>query len=490
MDIAFSSTTELAAAIRDRKISAVEALEAHLAQIDRHNEAVNAVVNLDREGAHSQAKAADAALVRGDVLGPLHGVPYTLKDTHETAGMKTTAGFPPFADYVAKEDSPVVARLKAAGGVLLGKTNVPTMLSDWQSDNPLFGRTSNPWNLSRTSGGSSGGAAAALCTGMTPFEIGTDMQDSIRLPAAFCGVYGLKPTERRVSLAAAFPDPAGAARSVRLMSCIGPLARSVEDLALIYGIIAGPDGADTDLAPVAVEPMETLDFKSLRIAVATSFPGFPVAADISASVDDLASELRSAGAIVEEARLPKLDLHDDLAEGGALIGMMLEAAQPEPPDAADTGVALVRGARPPRPLHPCLGTVFRRLGCPALPRRHDHGLPALRAGHADQGRWQGAELLDAAGLWRCLQLQRPSGTLDAVRAGRRRPAHRPATGRQALVGIAVARHRQGDRAADRRFSPPIGLLSEARRARKAPAADHARRRGFPGRRTGRRPAPA
>ena len=332
MDIAFSSTTELAAAIRDRKISAVEALEAHLAQIDRHNEAVNAVVNLDREGAHSQAKAADAALVRGDVLGPLHGVPYTLKDTHETAGMKTTAGFPPFADYVAKEDSPVVARLKAAGGVLLGKTNVPTMLSDWQSDNPLFGRTSNPWDLSRTSGGSSGGAAAALCTGMTPFEIGTDMQDSIRLPAAFCGVYGLKPTEHRVSLAAAFPDPAGAARSVRLMSCIGPLARSVEDLALIYRIVAGPDGADTDLAPVAVEPMETLDFKSLRIAIATSFPGFPVAADISASVEDLASELRSAGATVEEARLPKLDLHDDLAEGGALIGMMLEAAQQEPPE--------------------------------------------------------------------------------------------------------------------------------------------------------------
>src|SRR5204863_7988201 len=125
---------------RDRKISAVEALDAHLAQVDRHNEAINAVINLDREGARERAKKADAAQARGDVLGPLHGVPFTLKDMHETAGMKTTVGFPPFADYVARQDSPVVTRLKAAGGILTAKTNVATMLGDWQSDNPLFGR--------------------------------------------------------------------------------------------------------------------------------------------------------------------------------------------------------------------------------------------------------------------------------------------------------------------------------------------------------------
>jgi amidase len=332
MDLVFSSTVELAVAIRDRKISAVEALDAHLAQIGRHNEAINAVISLDREGARELAKMAAAALARGEILGPLHGVPFTLKDMHETAGMKTTVGFPPFADYVAKQDSPVVARLKAAGGMLVGKTNVATMLSDWQSNNPLFGRTNNPWDLGRTAGGSSGGAAAALCTGMTPFEVGTDMQDSIRLPAAFCGVYGLKPTEHRVSLAGAFPDPGGAARSVRLMSCLGPLARSAEDLALIYKIIAGPDGRDTDLAPVPVEPIETPDLKSLHIAVAPTFPGFPVATEISAAIENLAARLKSAGAAVEEAKLPKLDLHDDLSEGGELIGMMLEAAQPEPPE--------------------------------------------------------------------------------------------------------------------------------------------------------------
>ncbi|RUX52929.1 amidase [Mesorhizobium sp. M4A.F.Ca.ET.050.02.1.1] len=332
MDIAFASTIELATAISARRISAAEALDAHLAQIDRGNGAVNAIVTLDREGARERARQADVALARGDALGPLHGVPFTLKDTHDTAGMKTTVGFPPFADYVAKKDSPVVARLKAAGAILIGKTNVATMLSDWQSDNPLFGRTGNPWNLSRTAGGSSGGAAAAVAAGMTPFEIGTDMQDSIRLPAAFCGVYGLKPTEHRVSLAGAFPDPGGTARSVRLMSCLGPLARSAEDLALIYRIIAGPDEGDTDLAPVPVEATETPDVSSLRITVATSFPGFPVAGEITAAVEKLGEKLGSAGAMVEEAKLPRLDLHDDLAEGGALIGMMLEAAQPDPPD--------------------------------------------------------------------------------------------------------------------------------------------------------------
>ncbi|ESZ25939.1 MULTISPECIES: amidase [unclassified Mesorhizobium] len=332
MDLVFSSTIELATAIAARKISAVEALDAHLAQIDAHNDAVNAVISLDREGARECAKKADAAQARGEALGPLHGVPFTLKDMHDTSGMKTTVGFPPFADYVAKQDSPVVARLRAAGGVLMAKTNVATMLSDWQSNNPLFGRTSNPWNLQRTAGGSSGGAAAALCSGMTPFDVGTDMQDSIRLPASFCGVYGLKPTEHRVSLAGVFPDPGGTARSVRLMSCLGPLARSVEDLALIYQIIAGPNGSDTDLAPVPVEDMPSLDLKTLRIAFAPFFPGFPVAGDVSAAVESLARQLQSAGAVVEEAKLPKLDLHDDLEQGGALIGMMLEAAQPEPPE--------------------------------------------------------------------------------------------------------------------------------------------------------------
>src|SRR6266702_2042955 len=225
-DIVFSSTTQLAAAIRAGGVSATEVLEAHLAQIATRNPALNAIVTMDAERAHERAREADAALARGEVWGPLHGVPFTLKDAHATAGMRTTTGFPPLADYVPKVDSTVTARLKAAGGILLGKTNVHMMLADpAQSMNPIFGRTSNPWNVGRTPGGSSGGAAAALAAGMTPFDIGTDLSASIRIPAHFCGVYGLKPTEQRVPLTGLIPGLPGP-RPIRIMSCLGPMART------------------------------------------------------------------------------------------------------------------------------------------------------------------------------------------------------------------------------------------------------------------------
>src|SRR6266568_8240328 len=193
MDIVFSSTTQLAGAIRAGQISATEVLEAHLAQIATHNSALNAIITMDAEQARKRAHAADEALARGQVWGPLHGVPFTLKDAHATAGMRTTTGFPWLADYVPQEDSTVTARLKAAGGILIGKSNLPVMLGDYQSTNPIFGRTNNPWNIERTPGGSSGGAAAALASGMVPFDIGTDLSASIRIPAHFCGVFGLKP---------------------------------------------------------------------------------------------------------------------------------------------------------------------------------------------------------------------------------------------------------------------------------------------------------
>src|SRR5215467_14206377 len=249
MDIVFSSTTQLATAIRAGHVSAVEVLEAHLAQVDTHNPALNAIITMDAEHAHERAREADKFLARGELWGPLHGVPFTLKDAHATAGMRTTTGFPPL-DHVPHEDSTVTARLKAAGGILIGKTNVHMMLADpAQTNNPIFGRTNNPWNVERTPGGSSGGAAAALACGMTPFEIGTDLSGSIRIPAHFCGLFGLKPTEQRVPLTGVLPGLPGP-RPVRIMSCIGPMARSVEDLALLYALIAGPDGYDTDVAPV------------------------------------------------------------------------------------------------------------------------------------------------------------------------------------------------------------------------------------------------
>src|SRR5205807_3078244 len=205
---------------------------------------------------------------------------FTLKDAHATAGMRTTVGFPPLADYVPREDGTVAARLKDAGGILVGKTNVPELLADFQTANTIFGRTNNPWNLERTPGGSSGGAAAAVASGMAPFDIGTDLSASTRLPSAYCGIFGLKPTEKRVSLAGVVPDPRGTPRSVRIMACVGPMARTVEDLALLFSIVAGPDGRDTEVAPVAVGDVPELPLKNIRLTFAPTFPGLPVAADI------------------------------------------------------------------------------------------------------------------------------------------------------------------------------------------------------------------
>jgi amidase len=328
-DLLFSSAMTLAAAIRSGRVSAIEVLEAHLAQIERHNPAVNAIVIIDIEGARARAHEADAALGRGKLWGPLHGVPFTLKDAHLTAGMRTTVGCPLLVDYVSPEDSTITARLRAAGGVLVGKTNVPMMLADYQSNNPVFGRTNNPWNIGRTSGGSSGGAAAALAAGMTPFEVGTDLSSSIRIPAHFCGVFGFKPTENRIPLTGLFPNPRGTPRSVRLMSSIGPMARTIEDLVLLYQIISGPDGRDTDVRPCPAEEMPQLDLKNLRIVTALTFPGFPVAADVRNAAEDLARKLESFGAIVGEAILPQLDFTQELSRAGELIGMMLAASQPE-----------------------------------------------------------------------------------------------------------------------------------------------------------------
>ncbi len=329
MDIVFSSTTQLAAAIRAGHVSATEVLEAHLAQIATHNPALNAIITMDAERAYERAREADEALARGEVWGPLHGVPFTLKDAHATAGMRTTTGFPPLADYVPQEDSTVTARLKAAGGILLGKTNVAVMLADpAQSNNPIFGRTNNPWNIERTPGGSSGGAAAALAAGMTPFEIGTDLSASIRIPAHFCGLFGLKPTEQRVPLTGLIPGLSGP-RPVRIMSCIGPMARTVEDLALLYSIIAGPDGRDTEVQPVPIDEVPQLELKHLRIAFAPTFPGFPVAAAMRDAVEALAQDLSPLSAAVEEATLPEVDFNQELMSAGALIGMITGAFQPE-----------------------------------------------------------------------------------------------------------------------------------------------------------------
>lgn len=326
MNILFMSAVELAAAIQRRDVSAAEVVEAHLAQIAAHNPSINAVVTLASQSARQRAREADAALARGEVWGPLHGVAFTLKDAFATAGVRTTTGAV-FLDHVPAHDSTVAARLKAAGGVLIGKTNVAEMLGDpAQSINPIFGRTNNPWDTARTPGGSSGGAAAAVAAGMAPFDVGTDLSGSIRIPAHFCGVYGLKPTERRVSLDGLIPG-LPPPRSVRIMSCAGPIARSVEDLSLVYRIIAGPDASDTEVPPVPVDESSEVQLAGLRIAVAPTLPGLPVARAIHEAVQQLARQLQQLGAIVDEAPLPTPRVTDELMRAGELIGMLVGAAE-------------------------------------------------------------------------------------------------------------------------------------------------------------------
>lgn len=329
-DLAFASATDLAGQIDRREISATELLNTYLDRIARYNPALNAIVTLDEERAWKRAREADAALARDETWGPLHGVPMTLKDGHSVAGMRTTAGFEPLADYVPPEDGTVAARLKAAGAIIIGKTNVPVLLDDFQTDNPIFGRTNNPWDLDRTPGGSGGGACAAVAAGLVPLEVGSDLGGSIRIPAHFCGVLGLKPTEHRVSLAGHIPDLPGSPRGVRILGVIGPHARYVDDLSLALRVVAGVDGRDTDVPPVPlVSELSPPSLQELRIAWAPTFPNVLVARDIRAAIEQLATELDRLGCHVEE-RLPEVNFAQQRELFSELAGFVEQVFQPRP----------------------------------------------------------------------------------------------------------------------------------------------------------------
>jgi len=294
------TASELAALLRRRESSCVELLDDLLVRIDRLNPKLNAIVTLDPEGARQQARAADAQAARGAWRGPLHGVPFTLKDCFETAGMRTTAGHLPLAGHVPALDSTVAARLKAAGAILLGKTNVPPLAMSLQTNNDIFGRTSNPWDATRTPGGSSGGAAAAVAARLVPFDIGSDMSGSIRIPAHYCGIYGFKPTSNRVPGTGHIPPPPGTPRMDRQLCCYGPLARSVDDLALLAALLVGPDGTDIEVAPVPWRRVPPREPQTLRILWRSSWSGVPTASAVRAAVEAVARMLADAGAQVEE----------------------------------------------------------------------------------------------------------------------------------------------------------------------------------------------
>lgn len=294
-DLVFKSASQLAQMIRDRQISAIDLLDAHLAQIAKHNPKLNAICTLDAENARNQAKQADEALAKGENWGALHGVPVTIKDIFETAGLHTTAGYIPLKDYIPQQDATVVARLKAAGAIILGKTNLAELAGDYQSTNSLFPRVNNPWNVEYTAGGSSGGSAAAVAAGLSPLDLGNDIAGSIRQPAHFCGVYGLKPTDRRISTAGMIPEVPGMPYCLRQMITVGCFARSLEDIRLCFSLIAGADPRRPDVPPVPLDTPANKPLQDLKIAWIDQWAEVPVASDIHIAMQNVVETLAHSG---------------------------------------------------------------------------------------------------------------------------------------------------------------------------------------------------
>src|SRR3989449_3419720 len=290
-DLVFLSAAELTESIRRKQVSPVEVVEAHLAQIDRLNPQLNAIVSLDREGALAAARRAEAAVIRGDGLGPLHGAPVTIKSSIDAAGLRCEAGTKLRAGYVPAGDAPVVARLKAAGAIVLGSTNVPELLMAWETDNALYGRTNNPWDLARTPGGSSGGEAAAIAAGCSVAGVGSDGGGSIRVPAHFSGICGLKPTPGCIPSTGHFPNSVG---PFALLGVVGPMARTIADLQALFEVMAGPDDGDPCAAPVPLRRIALEDLRKIQIGYFEDDRRTPVTPETRAAVRTAAESLDRA----------------------------------------------------------------------------------------------------------------------------------------------------------------------------------------------------
>jgi amidase len=310
------TASELAAGLRDGSFSAREVMAAHLARIEAVNPGVNAIVTLvDPEQALAAADAADRARARGEPLGVLHGLPLAVKDLEETAGLRTTYGSPLFADHVPDADSLMVARLKAAGGIVIGKTNTPEFGAGSQTFNRVFGVTRNPYDLARTPGGSSGGAAAAVASGMLPLADGSDLGASVRNPAAFCNLVGLRPTAGRI------PDP-GPGDLWNPLAVLGPIGRSVDDLALFLQAVAGPDPRDPlslHDPPAAFAADLRADPRGLRIAWSRDLGGLPVDAEVTRVLEVQRATFEALGCMVEDAE-PDLAGADEAFETLRALG--------------------------------------------------------------------------------------------------------------------------------------------------------------------------
>lgn len=319
-ELIYRSATRLAAMIRAKEISSEELVRTFLNRIEQVNSKLNAVVQLSAERALAEAREADLALARGENKGPLHGVPFTAKDTFETAGIISTAGTLGRAAYVPTQDATPVARLRGAGAILLGKTNTPELANGYETDNRVYGRTVNPFDVGRTPGGSSGGPAAILAVGGSPLEIGSDIGGSLRVPAHYCGVTGLKPTARRVSDFGHFPPAqtgvAGPrAEAFREFPVAGPMARFVEDLILTLPLLVGPDPRYPEILDMPLGDPAKVELPGLRVAFHNNNGILAADATVTAVVQAAAAALAAIGAQVTEKRPTGIEQSRDIFNG-------------------------------------------------------------------------------------------------------------------------------------------------------------------------------
>jgi Asp-tRNA(Asn)/Glu-tRNA(Gln) amidotransferase A subunit family amidase len=331
-DATFLSAVEMARLIREKEISPVELADAHLEKIRKLNAQLNAFVEIQPERVRREAREAEAAVMQGKTLGSLHGVPVSMKSSIEVAGMKCEAGTRLRQGILATQDAPLVQRLRSAGAIILGMTNTPELLMAWETDNVLYGRTNNPWDLERTAGGSSGGESAAIAAGMSAGGVGSDGGGSIRVPAHFTGICGLKPTPGRIPATGHFPASGG---PFALTGVVGPMARTASDLKLLFEVMQGPDDGDTCAAPVAVRWPNDKEVKELRIGYFVDDGRTPVTSETRSAVHKAADALERAGFVVEPFRPNGLEEAREIWKkffvkiGGMLIGPMFDGHEHE-----------------------------------------------------------------------------------------------------------------------------------------------------------------
>jgi amidase len=319
MSIAYRSALDLAAAIRRGELSSLEALDELLARVAERDGPLNIVVTLDAERARREARAADESLARGEIAGPLHGVPMTIKDSFSTVGMRTTSGAPELSDHVPEVDAVPVSRLRAAGAVVFGKTNLPIYAGDVQSYNEVFGTTNNPWDPTRAVGGSSGGSAAALAAGFTPLELGSDIGGSIRNPSHCCGTLGHKPSYRIVPALGQIPGPPGTLTQADL-AVAGPMARTVDDLEAALDILAGADDWEGVGWKLELPPARHDRLADFRLAAWLDDDYCPIGSEVGTVLHDAVATLEQAGARVDYEARPDFELSYSDPVFGQLLG--------------------------------------------------------------------------------------------------------------------------------------------------------------------------